>query len=251
MDMLFEMTLAGKLCTFMLSFELKANTCTAVGALKSMPSVRPPPPHDVALQLKAVAVLYCELGFSPLSSGPFHNNASFALFSAVESGWMRRWGGGGGVGFYRYCSMLSAWARPRLRMWTGTISGCSEVGIATSQITTALISAKNNAKKTFFWNKFSTLDVSYPCPLCSIGSYFGEAWVLLSNLLSCLQMKVSGGATHEKLLSPFWSGQIVLTRLKKKIAFCPSIQACVHVWLKKDCLPICSFFRYIQEWKDD
>ena len=31
-----------------------------------------------------------------------------------------------------------------------------------------------------------------------LGSYFGEAWVLLSNLLSCLQMKVSGGAIQKK-----------------------------------------------------
>jgi len=84
----------------------------------------------------------------------------------------------------------------------GPIMGFSEAAPLphTSKITRALISAKNNAKKTFFLlfllflgNKFSTLDVSCSCPLCSMGSYFGEAWVLLSNLLSLLQMKVSGG----------------------------------------------------------
>lgn len=40
----------------------------------------------------------------------------------------------------------------------------SEVHIVTSQITTALISAKNNVQKLFFLfggSKFSTLDVSY------------------------------------------------------------------------------------------
>lgn len=55
-------------------------------------------------------------------------------------------GGRGSVGFYHYSSMLSA----RLWMWTGTISGFSEVRISTSQITTALILAKNDAKKTVF-----------------------------------------------------------------------------------------------------
>ncbi len=67
--------------------------------------------------------------------------------------------------------------------------------------------------------------------------------MLLSNLLSCLQMKVSGGASHKKLLSPFWSGQIVLTRPKK--------HCFVHEFKlylgKKRLLSICSFLLYVQE----
>lgn len=43
MEMLFELTLAGKLRAFMPSFELIVNMCTAVCALKSMPSVKHPP----------------------------------------------------------------------------------------------------------------------------------------------------------------------------------------------------------------
>lgn len=192
------------------SSELKANICTAVCALKSVSLLNH---HHLSMYLKARAASCCERFFF---GRPFHNNASFALFLplGVDGG-----GGVGGAGFYCYCSMLSAQARPHMWMWQGTISGFRDVDIATSQITTALISAKIMPKRLFFfffWNKFSTSDVSCSCPLCSIGSYFGEAWVLLSNLLSRLQMKVSGGATHEKLQSPFWSGQIVLTRLKKE-----------------------------------
>lgn len=148
-----------------------------------MPLVKPLTPS---------AVPYCKLCFSTLSLSPFHNNASFAL---VFFDFFRLLGVDG---FCRCCSKLSARARPRLRMWTRTISGFSEVDIATSQITTALISAKNDAKKCFFWNKFSTLDVPYSCPLCSRGSYFGEASALLSNLLSLLHMKVSGWSTEKK-----------------------------------------------------
>lgn len=82
-------------------------------------------------------------------------------------------------------------------------------------------------KKDFLGNKFSTLDVSCSCPLCSIGSHFGEAWVLLSNHLSCLQMKVSGEATHKKLLSPFWSGQIVFRQDSTKQYFVHKFKPCL------------------------
>lgn len=58
---------------------------------------------------------------------------------------------GEGAGFYQCCSMLSARARPCLWIWTGTISGFSEVDIATSQITTALISAKIMPKRLSFF----------------------------------------------------------------------------------------------------
>lgn len=84
--------------------------------------------------------------------------------------------------------------------------------------------------RRLFWKKFSTLDVSCSSPLCSIGSYFGEAWVLLSNLLSCLQMKVSGGAAHKKLFLPFLERpdfsklHFIFYFVKiKKTAFCPSV----------------------------
>lgn len=55
-----------------------------------MPLVRPPldVPPSPPLHLKASAVPYSKLCFSLLSLNPFPNNASFALFSAVESGWM-------------------------------------------------------------------------------------------------------------------------------------------------------------------
>ena len=77
---------------------------------------------------------------------PVHNNASFALFLplGVDGG-----GGVAGARFYCYCSMLSARARPRMWMWPGTISGFRDVDIATSQITTALISAKIMPKRLF------------------------------------------------------------------------------------------------------
>lgn len=142
MDMLFETSLAGKLCAFMLSFELKVNMCTAVCALKSMPLVKPP--HDVQPCIWNYA-------FRRSPRAPFSQQCFFCsfFFVAVESGWVGRWGWS--VGFYQYCGMLSARARPRPWIWTGTISGFSEVDIATSQITTALISAKNNAKKTLFF----------------------------------------------------------------------------------------------------
>lgn len=187
----------------------KVSMFIAKCALKSMALVKPPPPTMMsALHLKQWLYHIVNYAFHRSPQAFFTTVLLLLFFFAVESGWMRRWGVG--VGFYCYCSMLSARARPRLWIWTGSISGFSEVHITTSQITTALISAKNDAKKTFFWNKFSTLDVSCSVPLCSIGSYFGEAWVLLSNLLSRLQMKVSGGATHKKLLLLFWSGQIII-----------------------------------------
>ncbi len=37
-----------------------------------------------AWHLKALSVPYCELCYSPLSSSPFHNNASFALLTLLK-----------------------------------------------------------------------------------------------------------------------------------------------------------------------
>lgn len=192
-------------------------------------------PTMSALHPKASAIAYCKWCFSPLSSSPFHNNASFALFFRCWE-WMEG-EVGVSVGFYQHCSMLSAWARPRLWIWIWTISDSSEVDIATSQITTALISAKNNAKKTGFGNPFSTLDVSCSCSLCSIGLYFGEAWVLLSNLLSCLQMKVSGGATQKKASVAILEWPDCFDKTQKKRNYFVNSS---HVWIGKDCLSICS-----------
>lgn len=190
--------------------------CTAVCSEVKKKHAFGQPPHRWSslphLHLKPSYVPYSKLFFSLLSLSPLHNNAPFALF------WLSRvdgWGGGGSDKFYHCSSMLSAC----LWMWTGTISGFSEVHIGTSQITTALISAKNDAKKTFFGgNKFSTLDLSCFCPLYSMGSYFGETWVLLSNLLSRLQMKVSGWATKKSFCRHFGVARL-LTSLRKSIFF--------------------------------
>lgn len=43
-DVLFEISLTGTLCAFLLSYELKVNICTAVCAQKSMPLVKHPLP---------------------------------------------------------------------------------------------------------------------------------------------------------------------------------------------------------------
>lgn len=51
MDMLFEISLAGKLCAFMLPFELKVSMCTAVYSEKHAFGQAP---HDVPLHLKAL-----------------------------------------------------------------------------------------------------------------------------------------------------------------------------------------------------
>lgn len=142
MDMLFEIALAGKLCAFMLSFELKSenvNICSQkhirLVTISALPS-----------EGIGRTVLWIML-FAALLE-PFSQQCFFCSFSRCWE-WTDGGSGWGGGGFYHCCSILSARARPRLWLWTGTISGFSEVDIATSQITSALMSAKNNAQKIF------------------------------------------------------------------------------------------------------
>ncbi len=132
------------------------------------------PPTMSAPHLKASAVPYCKLCFSPLSASPFHNNASFGFFFfAVESGWMERMG----VGVLDFTAIAACFQHGR-----GHVCGCGQgQSVALVKYTSPLHKSQQLwsqpkiMPKRLFWNKFSTLDVSCSCPLCSIGSYFGEA----------------------------------------------------------------------------
>lgn len=205
-----------------------------------MALVKPPPHHDVRSASEAMVVSYCELCFSPLSSSLFHNSASFALFFSL----LRVDGCGGGGWVLDFTAIAACFQHER-----GHVCGSGQgVSVALVKYTSPLHKSQQlwslpkMTPKRLFWNKFSTLDVSCSVPLCSIGSYFGEAWVLLSNLLSRLQMKVSGGATHKKLLLLFWSGQIIIFFffLTQKTVFCPSVQPTVCLVEKRlsSCLKV-------------
>lgn len=88
MDMLFEISFAGKVCAFMLPFEhvhscvrFKKNKKQAFGqAFPPQCTPSPPPTHTHTPHLKASAVPYSKLCFLRLSQSTFHNNASFGLF---------------------------------------------------------------------------------------------------------------------------------------------------------------------------
>lgn len=117
------------------------------------------PPHPPTCPLYVTQWLYHIVNYALLGAHLrlFSQQRSYCFFCFFLSFslsfffWKAKvcmWGGGGGL-FYHYCTMLSTRVRPRLWIWTVRISGFSEVHIATSQITTALISSKNNAKTTF------------------------------------------------------------------------------------------------------
>lgn len=172
MDTLLGMSLEGKLCAFMLSFE--AHSC----ALRSLWS-DPSPPY-----LKPSSVPYSKLFFPLPSLSLFsHNNASFALFWLLRMAGL--WGGVEAMG----CTAIPACFQH--------VYGC---GRGQSVALVKYISVHHKSQRLWSQPKImpkrlgffagggrgisSTLDVSCSCPLCSIGSYFGETWVLLSNLLS-------------------------------------------------------------------
>lgn len=146
---------------------------------------------------------------------------SFIIYLLLSvGGWC-----GGWVGVLHVTSMAASPRPGRGLVWGfRTIIGFGGADVPHfTKNTRALISAQNNAPNTLSGGflggegDFSTLDVYCSGPLCSIGSYFGEAPVLLSNLLTRLQMKVIGGGLLQKKkepLWPFWSGQSVWTRQK-------------------------------------
>lgn len=110
MDMLFEISFAGKVCAFMLPFEhvhscvrFKKNKKQAFGqAFPPQCTPSPPPTHTHTPHLKASAVPYSKLCFLRLSQSTFHNNASFGLFWLLRVDdwrWRLVFGEGGGVDF--------------------------------------------------------------------------------------------------------------------------------------------------------
>ncbi len=95
------------------------------------------------------------------------------FFFAVESGWMERMG----VGVLDFTAIAACFQHGR-----GHVCGCGQgQSVALVKYTSPLHKSQQLwsqpkiMPKRLFWNKFSTLDVSCSCPLCSIGSYFGEA----------------------------------------------------------------------------
>lgn len=111
MDMLFEISFAGKVCAFMLPFEhvhscvrFKKNKKQAFGQAFPPQCTPSPPPHTHTHtpHLKASAVPYSKLCFLRLSQSTFHNNASFGLFWLLRVDdwrWRLVFGEGGGVDF--------------------------------------------------------------------------------------------------------------------------------------------------------
>lgn len=223
MGMFFKMTLAGKQCAFRISLNYKW-TCAQLCALWK--ACLQAPPQDVCLASEGIVPTILWIMLSATILEPFSQQCFFFSFFAVEGGWTGRCGG---VLLLNFTAIAACFQHRRGHICE---RGQGQSAVLVKETlplhkSQQLWSQPKIMPKRLFWNKFSTLDVSCACPLCSIGLYFGEAWVLLSNLLSRLQMKVSGGATHKKLLSSFWSGQIVLTRLTKNSTL--SINS-NHVW---------------------
>lgn len=135
---------AGKMCAFMLSFwsqSEQAHSC--VCSEKRAFGQTPPAMAPCIRSHRPCHIVNYAFHCSPQAL--FHNNASFPFLGRWVGGWR-----GLSVALHRCCCMLSAPTRPHFWVRTGTISGFSEVDIITSQITTALIPSKSNAKKTFW-----------------------------------------------------------------------------------------------------